>query len=75
MAAPQIGDSVLKLRVANICCGKEGDLIKDSLANVEGISAVNVNVIGRRAFITHKADVISSQVILEKLEALHLGIR
>ena len=75
MASPEIEDSILKLRVQNICCGKEADLIKMSLADVEGITSINVNVIGRRAFITHQEQLVSSQDILKRLNALHLGIR
>ena len=65
---------VLKLRVQNICCGKEANLIKSTLSEVEGITSITVNVIGRRAFITHKESIISANDIIERLNTLHLGI-
>ena len=65
---------VLKLRVQNICCGKEVALIKSSLSEVAGITSVTVNVIGRRAFIAHTESIISANEIIERLNSLHLGI-
>ena len=67
-------EQTLKLRVQNICCGKEATLVKDTLVGLEGILTVHVNVIGRIAYIRHKPALISSTSIVNKLNALHLGI-
>ena len=63
-----------KLRVQNICCGKEATLVKNTLADVPGILSVNINVIGRIAYVKHAPAVISTTQIIDKLNALHLGI-
>lgn len=64
----------LKLRIQNICCGKEAALVKNTLHSVDGIVSVHVNVIGRLAYICHKPGIITITDIVEKLNALHLGI-
>ena len=63
-----------KLRVQNICCGKEATLVKNTLADVNGIISVNVNIIGRTAYIKHHPSRITTTEIIDKLNALHLGI-
>ena len=67
-------EHTMKLRVQNICCGKEATLVKDTLVGLEGILTVHVNIIGRIAYIRHKPALISSTDIVNKLNALHLGI-
>jgi len=64
----------IRLRVQNICCAKEVNLIKNTLKDVVGINTVFVNVIGRMAFISHDQNIIPTQEIIDKLNALHLGI-
>ena len=63
-----------KYRVANICCGKEADLIKKELDGVAGIKAVNVNLVGRLAHIKHDTQLLTAANISERLNKLHLGI-
>uniref|UniRef100_A0A7M5TRC8 P-type Cu(+) transporter n=1 Tax=Clytia hemisphaerica TaxID=252671 RepID=A0A7M5TRC8_9CNID len=63
-----------KLRVQNICCGKEATLVKNTLIDLPGILSVNINVIGRIAYVKHEPAVISTTQIIDKLNALHLGI-
>ena len=65
---------LIKLRVQNICCGKEATLVKNTLIDLSGIISVNVNVIGRIAYIKHDPARITCAAIIEKLNALHLGI-
>ncbi|XP_057294920.1 probable cadmium-transporting ATPase [Hydractinia symbiolongicarpus] len=65
---------ILKLRVQNICCGKEANLIKSNLADLDGITSVAVNIIGRTATISHNIDIISVSDIIDRLNSLHLGI-
>jgi len=65
---------LLKLRVQNICCGKEAVLVKDTLKDLNGILSVNVNVIGRIAYIKHVPSTIQATEIIVMLNKLHLGI-
>ena len=65
---------LLKLRVQNICCGKEAMLVKNTLQDLNGIVSVNVNVIGRIAYIKHIPSSITVSEIIEMLNKLHLGI-
>lgn len=65
---------LLKLRVQNVCCGKEAVLVKDQLKGKDGIISVNFNIIGRIAFIKHNPSLITGSEIIEILNALHLGI-
>lgn len=74
-ANPQGGNiHVLKLRAHNICCAKEANLIKSNLADVDGITSVAVNIIGRTATISHNIDIISVSDIIDRLNSLHLGV-
>ncbi|XP_012554162.2 probable cadmium-transporting ATPase [Hydra vulgaris] len=63
----------IKLRIQNICCGKEAVVIKEKLINLNGIKSVNVNIVSRLAYVTHDASVIQSSVILKILNDLQLG--
>lgn len=65
---------LIKLRVQNICCGKEAQLVKNTLNDMSGIISVNVNLIGRIAYVKHDPSRITVATIIEKLNALHLGI-
>lgn len=68
------GEQSVKLRIQNICCGKEANLVKNTLNGVDGIVSVYVNVIGRMAYIKYKPAIITVTEIVDKLNALHLGI-
>eukprot|EP00794_Sanderia_malayensis_P012801 gene12801-14114_t len=63
-----------KLRIQNICCGKEAELMKRELEPLDGIEAVSVNVVGRIGFVKHNAGVISTAKIVSVLNDLHLGV-
>ena len=69
----EVNRQVLKLRIQNICCGKEATFIKSALDNVDGILNVSVNIIGRICFVSYNADVIAATEIIDKLNSLHLG--
>ncbi len=63
-----------KLRIQNICCGKEAELMKRELEPLVGIEAVSVNVVGRIGFVKNNANVISTARIVSILNNLHLGV-
>ena len=63
-----------KLRIQNICCGKEAVMLKQELEPRSGIESVSVNIVGRLAFIRHKPDIISASDIVSVLNKLHLGV-
>eukprot|EP00795_Rhopilema_esculentum_P005053 gene5053-165_t len=63
-----------KIRVQNICCGKEADLIKRELEPLNGVKSVTINIVGRIGFVKHDKEVISAVEIINKLNQLHLGV-
>ena len=63
-----------KLRIQNICCGKEAELMKRELEPLDGIEAVSVNVVGRIGFVKHNMGVITASEIVTILNDLHLGV-
>ena len=63
-----------KIRVQNICCGKEADLIKRELEPLNGVKSVSINIVGRIGFVKHDKDIISAVEIINKLNQLHLGV-
>lgn len=67
-------EQTVKLRIQNICCGKEAVLVKNTLNGFDGIISVNVNVIGRTAYVRHRPGSITVTEIVEKLNSLHLGV-
>ena len=42
-----------KFRVSNLCCSGEEKMIYTSLQNINGITEISVNIIGRYAVIKH----------------------
>ena len=63
-----------KLRVQNVCCGKEGDLIKSTLAPIDGVKAVTVNTVARTAMVRHSPITLPRSALIRKLNELHLGV-
>jgi copper chaperone CopZ len=53
-----------RIKVQNICCEKEASLINRKLGNLDGIIAININIIGRIAYITHDKNKIDQTEIL-----------
>ena len=72
--SPFVSMTTTKLRVQNICCGKEAELMKRELEPVKGIEAVSVNVVGRIGLVRHDTETISAVEIVSILNKLHLGV-
>ena len=72
--SPIVTMATTKLRVQNICCGKEAELMKRELEPVNGIEAVSVNVVGRIGLVRHNTEMISAVEIVSILNKLHLGV-
>ncbi|EDO43417.1 predicted protein, partial [Nematostella vectensis] len=62
-----------KLRVQNICCAMEAQLVKDVLAPIDGVINVAVNMIGRVAHVRHDLEIVSVRTLLDSLNKVHLG--
>ena len=63
-----------RLRIQNICCGQEADLIKSALEPVDGILSLSVNIIGRTAVVRHNPVLLPRGELLKILNGLHLGV-
>ena len=63
-----------RLRIQNICCGQEADLIKSALEPVDGVLSLSVNVIGRTAVVRHNPVLLPRGELLKVLNGLHLGV-
>ncbi|KAJ8607697.1 hypothetical protein CTAYLR_007309 [Chrysophaeum taylorii] len=61
-----------RIRVDNLCCGREATLIKRLLEPVEGVESVKVNVIGRAAVVEFR-EPAESAALVRILNASHLG--
>ncbi|XP_031562992.1 cadmium/zinc-transporting ATPase HMA3-like [Actinia tenebrosa] len=62
-----------KLRVQNICCAMEAQLVQECLKPLQGVENVAVNVIGRVVHVRHDPDVTSPTELVESLNRVHLG--
>lgn len=62
-----------KLRVQNICCAMEAQLVQDCLKPLQGIDNVAVNVIGRVVHVRHDPEVTSPTELVDCLNKVHLG--
>ncbi|XP_032240890.1 probable cadmium-transporting ATPase isoform X2 [Nematostella vectensis] len=69
----QTGIATTKLRVQNICCAMEAQLVKDVLAPIDGVINVAVNMIGRVAHVRHDLEIVSVRTLLDSLNKVHLG--
>merc|ERR1711959_151395 len=62
-----------RLRVQNICCEMESRLVKEKLNPVDGVEKVEVNIVGRTAFVTHLASKCPADRVVSILNEAHLG--
>jgi len=62
-----------RLRVLNICCGKEKELLENQLKSLDGVKKIEVNTIGKIAFVTHMPSLISADKLVTELNKIYLG--
>ena len=62
-----------KLRVQNICCIMEANLVRECLEPMESVFSVAVNVIGRVAHVQHNPQVTTPTDLVKCLNKVHLG--
>jgi hypothetical protein len=67
---------ITRLRVANLCCIKEEQILRKELAGMNGIEHVSVNLIGKYAIIKHcnVECCAPGHKIVEMLNDKHLGV-
>jgi Cd2+/Zn2+-exporting ATPase len=58
--------------VSGLCCESEARMVTNALAGVEGVDRVDIDIIGRKAWVRHDARV-SGAGLLGALGPLHLG--
>ncbi|XP_028407809.1 cadmium/zinc-transporting ATPase HMA3-like isoform X2 [Dendronephthya gigantea] len=63
-----------KLRVQNMCCPKEAQIVHEELKKFEGIENIRVNVIGRVVYVSHFAELVSPTTLMTTLNKRHLGV-
>ena len=63
-----------KLRVQNMCCPKESQIVHDELRKLEGIENIRVNVIGRVVHVSHYPELVSPTTLMTILNKRHLGV-
>lgn len=59
-----------RVRIQNMCCKKEADLVHKILGKEAGVASIKVSVIGRLAFIQHSCP---AEDLLSKLNQAQLG--
>ena len=62
-----------KLRVQNICCIMEANLVRECLEPMESVYSVAVNVVGRIAHVQHNPQITSPTELVNCLNKIHLG--
>lgn len=62
-----------KLRIQNICCAMEANLVRECLEPMESVFSVAVNVIGRVAHVRHNPQITSPTDLVNCLNQVHLG--
>ncbi|MFZ5480817.1 MAG: heavy metal translocating P-type ATPase [Myxococcota bacterium] len=60
------------LSVPGVCCESEARMVRDALAGVPGVEGVDVDVVGRKAWVRH-AGGRASTALLDALHPLDLG--
>ena len=70
---PLVGLNTTKLRVQNICCAMESELVQEALEPLEGVVSIAVNVIGRVVYVRHDLEVTSTTQLVSTLNRVHLG--